>query len=87
MKKCKAIFVRATKDLPNMIVKEAETPYEAFHKLKDKYSVKVTREDFDVIDTEWTKFKIDNVAIDQDLNFKTLEEKLKKTEDIWRFVL
>ena len=34
MKKAMAIFVQATKDLRNMLVKEVDTPYNAFSKLK-----------------------------------------------------
>jgi len=36
MKKAKSIFVRATKDLPNMIVKESKSPYEALSDLRKK---------------------------------------------------
>ena len=39
MKKVMAIFVRATKDLPHMLVKEVDTPYNAFSKLEGKYSI------------------------------------------------
>ena len=56
MKKAKAIFIRATKELPNMIVKEADTPYEAFTKLREKYAVQKVREDFDKLDSEWNDF-------------------------------
>ena len=45
MKKAKAIIVRATCDLPNMIVQEAVTPFEALHRLIEKYSVKQVGED------------------------------------------
>ena len=70
MKKAMAIFVRATKDLPNMIVKECGTPYMIYEKLKEKYSVKKVREDFDVLDQEWNEFKVTDVGTDPDLIFK-----------------
>ena len=35
-----AIFVRATKGLPNMLVKEVDNPYNDFSKFKEKYFVK-----------------------------------------------
>ena len=78
MKKAKAILVRATSQLPSMIAKEAQTPYEALSKLREKYSVKKIREDFDTLDSEWNNFKIDDVSTDPDLVFKTLEEQSKK---------
>ena len=78
MKKAKAILVRATKDLPNMIVKETETPYEAIEKLRHKYAVKNVREDFDTLDNEWNQFKVEDISTDPDLIFKTLEEQSKK---------
>ena len=78
MKKAKAIFVRATKELPNMIVKEASTPYEAFKKLREKYAVQKVREDFDKLDSEWNEFKITDVSTDPDLIFKALEEQSRK---------
>ena len=34
MKKAKAIIVRGTKELPNMLVKDTTTPYEALAKLQ-----------------------------------------------------
>ena len=34
MKKAMAIFVRATKDLPNVLVKKVDNPYNVFSKLK-----------------------------------------------------
>ena len=80
MKKAKAIFVRATKDLPNIIVKEALTPYEAFAKLREKYTVQKIREDFDVLDNEWNEFSVKDVAADPNLIFKALEEQSKKLE-------
>ena len=40
MKKAKAILVRATKDLPNMLIKEQITPYAAIERLREKYAVK-----------------------------------------------
>ena len=52
MKKVMAIFVQATKDLPSMLVKKVDTPYNDFSKLKDKYFVKKVQEDFDTLDTE-----------------------------------
>ena len=73
-----AIFVRATKDLPNMLVKEVDTPYNAFSKLKEKYSVEKVRKDFDTLDTEWNEFKVNGVSTDPDFIFKTLEEQSKK---------
>ena len=78
MKKAKAIFVRATKELPNMIVKEADTPYEAFEKLREKYAVQKVREDFDKLDSEWNEFKITDISTDPDLIFKALEEQSRK---------
>ena len=78
MKKAKSIFVRATKDLPNMLVKEANTPYEALSNLRKKYSVEKIREDFDTLDTEWNEFKVNEISTDPDLIFKTLEEQSKK---------
>ena len=78
MKKAMAIFVRGTKDLPNMIVKECETPYKVYEKLKEKYSVKKVREDFDVLDQEWNEFKVTDVGTDPDLIYKTLEEQSRK---------
>ena len=73
-----AIFVRTTKDLPTMLVKEVDTPYNAFSKLKEKYSVKQVREDFDTLDTEWNEVKVNDVSTDPNLIFKTLEEQSKK---------
>ena len=78
MKKAKAIIVRATCDLPNMIAKDAVTPFEALHKLREKYSVKKVREDFDTLDTEWNDFKVNDISMDPDLIFKTLEEQSRK---------
>ena len=78
MKKAKAILVRATSQLPSMIAKEAQTPYEALSKLREKYSVQKIREDFDTLDNDWNNFKIDDVTTDPDLIFKTLEEQSKK---------
>ena len=78
MKKAKSIFVRATKDLPNMIVKESKSPYEALSDLRKKYSVEKIREDFDTLDTEWNEFKVNEISTDPDLIFKTLEEQSKK---------
>ena len=78
MKKAMAIFVRATKELPNMIVKECETPYKIYEKLKEKYSVKKCREDFDVLDQEWNQFKVTDIGTDPDLIYKTLEEQSRK---------
>ena len=78
MKKAKAILVRATSDLPSMIAKEALTPYEALAKLREKYSVKKVREDFDALDSDWNNFKITDPSTDPDLIFKTLEEQSKK---------
>ena len=80
MKKSKAIFVRATKDPPNMHVKEATTPHEAFVKLREKYSVQKVREDFDELDSEWSEFKVECISTDPDLVFKALEEQSKKLE-------
>ena len=78
MKKAMAIFVRATKELPNMIVKECETPFRIYEKLKEKYSVKKCREDFDVLDQEWNQFKVTDIGTDPDLIYKTLEEQSRK---------
>ena len=39
MKKTKAILVRGTEDLPNMLVKEELMPYDALQKLREKYAV------------------------------------------------
>ena len=61
-----------------MIAKEAQTPYEALSKLHEKYSVQKIREDFDTLDNEWNNFKIDDISMDPDLIFKTLEEQSKK---------
>ena len=78
MKKAKAILVRGTSELPSMLVKEAETPYEAFSALREKYKVKKVREDFDKLDSDWNDFKVDDASVDPDLIFKTLEEQSKK---------
>ena len=78
MKKAKEILVRATSQLPSMIVKEAQTPYEALSKLREKYSVQKIIEDFDTLDSEWNNFKIEDVSTDPDLIFKTLEEQSKR---------
>ena len=78
MKKAKAILVRGTSELPSMLVKEAETPYEAFAALREKYKVKKVREDFDKLDSDWNDFKVDDASVDPDLIFKTLEEQSKK---------
>ena len=78
MKKAKAILVRGTKDLPNMYVKDASTPFEAFAALQEKYKVKKVREDFDKLDSDWNDFKVSDLSIDPDLVFKTLEEQSKK---------
>ena len=61
-----------------MITKEAGTPYAALHALKEKYAVNKIREDFDTLDAEWNQFKVNDVATDPDLIFKTLEEHTKK---------
>ena len=71
MKKAKAIFVRGTKDLPNMLVKESDTPYEALARLREKYAVKKVREDFDTLDNNWNQFKVEDISTDPDLIFKT----------------
>ena len=78
MKKAKAIIVRATSDLPNMMVKEATTPFEALKKLWEKYSVKKAREDFDVLGMEWNNFVVKDPLTDPDLIFKSLEEQSRK---------
>ena len=78
MKKEKSIFIRATKELPNMIVKEDNTPYEAYEMMNEKYSVKKIRDDFDTVYNEWNEFKVTDVNIDPDLVYKTLEEQSKK---------
>ena len=78
MKKEKSIFIRATKDLPNMIFKEAYTPYKAYKMLNEKYTVKKVLDDFDSVDNEWNEFKVTDVNIDPDLVYKTLEEQSKK---------
>ena len=78
MKKTKAILVRGTKDLPNMLVKEELSPYSALQKLREKYAVKNVREDFDTLDNEWNQFKVQDVSMDPDLVFKTLEEQSKR---------
>ena len=78
MKKAKTISVRATSQLPNMIVKESSTPFEALSKLREKYSVKKIREDFDKLDSEWNAFKVTEVSTDPDLIFKTHEEQSRK---------
>ena len=78
MKKAMAMFIRATKELPNMIVKECETPYEIHEKLKAKYSVRKVRDDFDTLDTEWNEFKVTDIGTDPDLVYKTLEEQSRK---------
>ena len=78
MKKAKAIFVRATRELPNMIVKECQTLYESFVALREKYAVQKVREDFDVLDDEWNQFVVTDISTDPDLIFKTLEEQSKK---------
>ena len=77
MKKDKAIWVRGTKDLLNMITREADTTYAALNSLK-KCAVKKIREDFDTLDIEWNKFKVNNVETDPDLVFKKLEEQSRK---------
>ena len=77
MKKAKAILVRATSQLPSMIAKEAQTPYEALSKLHEKYSVQKIREDVDTLDSEWNNFKIEDVSTNPDLIFKILEEQSK----------
>ena len=74
MKKAKAILVRATSQLHNIIVKESSTPFEALSKLREKYSVKKIREDFDKLDSECNAFKVNDVFVNPDLIFKTLEE-------------
>jgi len=56
MNKAKAIIVRGTKELPNMLVKDTKTPYEALTKLQEKYKVKKVREDFDKLDSDWNNF-------------------------------
>ena len=61
-----------------MLVKEANTPYEALSNLHKKYSVEKIREDFDTLDTEWNEFKENEISTDPDLIFKTLEEQSKK---------
>ena len=61
-----------------MIVKESSTPFEALSKLREKYSVKKIREDFDKLDSEWNAFKVTEVSTDPDLIFKTLEEQSRK---------
>lgn len=78
MKRAKAILVRGTKDLPNMLVKEGDTPFKAFSALQEKYKVKKVREDFDKLDSEWNDFKVSDIAVDPDLIYKTLEEQSKK---------
>ena len=78
IKTAKAILVRATIQLPNMIVKESSTPFEALSKLQEKYSIKKIREDFDKLDSEWNAFKVTEVSTDSDLIFKTLEEQSRK---------
>ena len=78
--KAKAIFVRATKDLPNACVEETITPCESFMKLRENYSVQKVREDFDKLDSEWNEFKVEDISIDPDLVFKALEEQFKKIE-------
>jgi len=78
MKKTKAILVRGTKDLPNMLVKEELTPYSALQKLREKYAVKNVCEDFDTLDQEWNQFKIQDISTDPDLIFKNLEEQSKR---------
>ena len=50
MKKAKFIFIGATKELPNMIVKEVSTPYGAYDMLNEKYSVKKVCENSDTVD-------------------------------------
>jgi len=74
LKKFKAIFIRASKYLPNIMVKEASIPYEAFEKLREKYAVQKVGEDFVVLDNEWNEFTVKDVATDPDLIFKALEE-------------
>ena len=74
MKKTKAILARGTKDLPNMLVKEVTMPYAAQQKLREKYTVKNIREDFDTLDNEWNQFKVQEISMDPDLIFKTLKE-------------
>ena len=78
MKKAMAMFVRATKDLPNMIVKECDSPFEIHEKLNAKYSVRKVRDDFDTLDTEWNDFKVSDIGTDPDLIYKTLEEQSQK---------
>ena len=78
MKKTKAILVRGTKDLPNMLVKEELTPYNALRNLREKYAVKNVREDFDTLDNEWNQFKVQDISTDPDLVFKTLEEQSRR---------
>ena len=78
MKKTKAIIIRGTKDFPNMLVKEEHTPYAALQKLREKYAVKNVREDFDTLDNEWNQFKVQDISMDPDLIFKTLEEQTKR---------
>ena len=78
MKKAKDIFVRATKELPTMIIKESETPYQSFEALRENYAVQKVRKDFFVLDNEWNEFTVSDVSIDSDLIFKTLEEQSKK---------
>ena len=72
MKKAKAIIVRGTKELPNMLVKDAKTPYEALAKLQEKYKVKKVREDFDKLDGDWNNFKVSDVSVDPDLIYMCL---------------
>ena len=51
MERAKAILIRATSQVPSMIVKEAQNPYEALSKLHEKYCVQKIREDFDTLDS------------------------------------
>ena len=78
MKKCKAILVWGTNDLPNMLVKEAKTPYAALDYLREKYAVKKVQEDFKALDIEWNNYKVTNSSTDPDLVFKTLEEQSRR---------
>ena len=78
MKKAKAHMVRVTKEYPKRLVMDANTPYEAYIALKTKYSVAKNRQDFTKLDKEWNEFKVEDVNIDPDKIFATLDEHSKK---------